>query len=138
MPMRPGAPTFVPQETIFRVKSIFVSGDVGRFDLVENFFKSYVKYDALKSSKMTKESNEKALFDAHRCLDGSNLAHEKLDGSMGKLQTTLADNFTVTEGAIYTIEANHTLSNDELERLAKQEGTVETSHQEIISFKLFP
>ncbi|KAH0691939.1 hypothetical protein KY289_019297 [Solanum tuberosum] len=97
------------------------------------------------------------------------LAHEKLDGSMDKLQATLADvekdlkaltskkkkvtalinkyqeklsksqeNVTITEGKIYTIEANNVMSNDEVERLAKLEGAVEKSRQEIISFKLFP
>ncbi|KAH0651597.1 hypothetical protein KY290_032938 [Solanum tuberosum] len=60
-------------------------------DHVENFFKSYAEYDTLRSSKMTKESHEKALSDAQRCLDGAKLAHEKLDGSMDKLQATLAD-----------------------------------------------
>ncbi|KAH0698967.1 hypothetical protein KY284_013182 [Solanum tuberosum] len=33
-------------------------------DHVENFFKSYAEYDTLRSSKMTKESHEKALSDA--------------------------------------------------------------------------
>ncbi|KAH0672619.1 hypothetical protein KY284_023706 [Solanum tuberosum] len=46
-------------------------------DHVENFFKSYAEYDTLRSSKMTKESHEKALFDAQRRLDGAKLAHEK-------------------------------------------------------------
>ncbi|KAH0696534.1 hypothetical protein KY290_013902 [Solanum tuberosum] len=60
-------------------------------DLVENFFKSYVEYDTLRSSKMTKESHEKALSDAQHRLDGAKLTHEKLDGSMEKLQATLAN-----------------------------------------------
>jgi len=138
-------------------------------DHVENFFKSYAEYDTLRSSKMTKESHEKALSDAQRRLDGAKMAHEKLDGSMEKLQATLADvekdlkaltskkkkvtalinkyqeklsksqeNVTITEGEIYTIEANNVMSNDEVERLAKLEGAVEKSRQEIISFKLFP
>ncbi|KAH0722656.1 hypothetical protein KY290_005312 [Solanum tuberosum] len=138
-------------------------------DHVENFFKSYTEYDTLRSSKMTKESHEKALSDAQRRLDGAKLAHEKLDGSMDKLQATLVDvekdlkaltskkkkvtalinkyqeklsrsqeNVTITEGEIYTIEANNVMSNDEVERLAKLEGAVEKSRQEIISFKLFP
>ncbi|KAH0715121.1 hypothetical protein KY284_008026 [Solanum tuberosum] len=98
------------------------------------------EYDALRSSKVTKESYEKVLSNAQRCLDGAKLAHEKLDGSMGKLQVTFIDvekdiealtskkkkvitllnkyqeklsksqeNVTITEGEIYTIEANHTL-----------------------------
>ncbi|KAH0747182.1 hypothetical protein KY290_009457 [Solanum tuberosum] len=33
-------------------------------DLVENFFKSYAEYDTLRSSKMTKDSHEKAIYDA--------------------------------------------------------------------------
>ncbi|KAH0698966.1 hypothetical protein KY284_013181 [Solanum tuberosum] len=97
------------------------------------------------------------------------MAHEKLDGSMEKLQATLADverdlkaltykkkkvtalinryqeklsksqeNVTITEGEIYTIEVNNVMSTDEVERLAKLEGEVEKSRQEIISFKLFP
>ncbi|KAH0693355.1 hypothetical protein KY285_020452 [Solanum tuberosum] len=138
-------------------------------DHVENFFKSYAEYDTLRSSKMTKESHEKALYDAQRRLDGAKLAHEKLDGSMDKLQATLADvekdlkaltskkkkvtalinkyqeklsksqgNVPITEGEIYTIEANNVMSNDKVERLAKLEGAVEKSRQEIISFKLFP
>ncbi|WMV50893.1 hypothetical protein MTR67_044278, partial [Solanum verrucosum] len=60
-------------------------------DHVENFFKSYTEYDTLRSSKMTKESHEKALSDAQRRLDGAKMAHEKLYGSMEKLQATLAD-----------------------------------------------
>ncbi|KAH0776103.1 hypothetical protein KY290_007514 [Solanum tuberosum] len=138
-------------------------------DHVENFFKSYAEYDTLRSSKMTKESHEKALSDAQRRLDGAKMAHEKLDGSMEKLQAALADvekdlkaltykkkkvtalinkyqeklsksqeNVTIMEGEIYTIEANNVISNDEVERLAKLEGAVEKSRQEIISFKLFP
>ncbi|KAG5599195.1 hypothetical protein H5410_030565 [Solanum commersonii] len=138
-------------------------------DHVKNFFKSYAEYDTLRSSKMTKESHEKALFDAQRRLDGAKMTHEKLDGSMEKLQATLAgvekdlkalnykkkkvtvlinkyqeklfksqENVTITEGEIYTIEANNVMSNDEVERLAKLEGAVEKSRQEIISFKLFP
>ncbi|KAG5577589.1 hypothetical protein H5410_057723 [Solanum commersonii] len=138
-------------------------------DHVENFFRSYAEYDTLRSSKMTKESHEKALSDAQRRLDGAKLAHEKLDGSMDKLQATLADvekdlkaltskkkkvtavinkyqeklsksqeNVTITEGEIYTIEANNVMSNDEVERLAKLEGAFEKSRQEILSFKLFP
>ncbi|KAK4721486.1 hypothetical protein R3W88_011719 [Solanum pinnatisectum] len=131
-PLRPGAPTFEPQETIYRVKSTFVyemwgalCGWITQFsigfldgftelessiastleeirkvniidvssleNLVENFFKSYAEYDTLRSSKMTKESHEKSLSDAQRRLDGAKLAHEKLDGSMEKLQATLAD-----------------------------------------------
>ncbi|KAH0698670.1 hypothetical protein KY284_012885 [Solanum tuberosum] len=60
-------------------------------DQVENFFKSYAEYDTLRSSKMTKESHEKALADAQHRLDDAKMAHEKLDGSMEKLQATLAD-----------------------------------------------
>ncbi|KAH0730259.1 hypothetical protein KY289_001447 [Solanum tuberosum] len=209
-PLRLGAPTFEPQETIYRAKSTFVSemwgtlcGWITQFSLgssdgftelessiastleeirkvniidvssledqVENFFKSYAEYDTLRSSKMTKESHEKALADAQHRLDDAKMAHEKLDGSMEKLQATLADvekdlkaltykkkkvtalinkyqeklpksqeNVTITEGEIYTIEANNVMSNDEVERLAKLEGAVEKSRQEIISFKLFP
>ncbi|KAH0671485.1 hypothetical protein KY285_025029 [Solanum tuberosum] len=116
-------------------------------DHVENFFKSYAEYDTLRSSKMTKESHEKALSNAQH---GAKMAHEKLDGSMEKLQATLADvekdlkaltskkkkvtalinkyqeklsksqeNVTITEGEIYTIEANNVMSNDEVETLAK-------------------
>ncbi|KAH0727911.1 hypothetical protein KY290_003617 [Solanum tuberosum] len=138
-------------------------------DHVENFFKSYAEYDTLRSSKMTKESHEKALADSQHHLDDAKMAHEKLDGSMEKLQATLADvekdlkaltykkkkvtalinkyqeklsksqeNVIITEGEIYTIEANNVMSNDEVERLAKLEGAVEKSRQEIISFKLFP
>ncbi|KAH0643747.1 hypothetical protein KY285_032823 [Solanum tuberosum] len=138
-------------------------------DHVENFFKSYAEYDTLRSSKMTKESHEKALADAQHRLDDAKMAHEKLDGSMEKLQATLEDvekdlkaltykkkkvtalinkyqeklsksqeNVTFTEGKIYTIEANNVMYNDEVERLAKLEGAVEKSRQEIISFKLFP
>ncbi|KAK4718325.1 hypothetical protein R3W88_016663 [Solanum pinnatisectum] len=193
-PLRPGAPTFEPQETIFRVKSTFISemwgalcgwitqfslGSLDGFtelessiastleeirkvniidvssleDLVENFFKSYAEYDTVRSSKMTKESHEKALSDAQSRLDGAKLAHKKLYGSMEKLQATLVDvekdlkaltskkkkvtalinkyqeklsksqeNVTITEGEIYTIEANNVMSNDEVERLAKLEG----------------
>ncbi|KAH0707678.1 hypothetical protein KY285_010480 [Solanum tuberosum] len=178
-PLRPGAPTLEPQETIYRAKSTFVSemwgalcGWITQFSLedhVENFFKSYTEYDTLRSSKMTKESHEKTLSDAQRRLDGAKLAHEKLDGSMDKLQATLADvekdlkaltskkkkvtalinkyqeklsksqeNVTITEGEIYTIEANNVMSNNEVERLAKLEGAVKKSRQEIINFKLFP
>ncbi|KAG5576892.1 hypothetical protein H5410_057026 [Solanum commersonii] len=82
-PLLPGVPTFVPQETIFCVKSTFVSemwgalcGCITQFSL---------EYDSLRSSKVTKESHEKVLSNAQRCLDGAKLAHEKLDGSMGKL-----------------------------------------------------
>ncbi|KAK4737480.1 hypothetical protein R3W88_001177 [Solanum pinnatisectum] len=75
-------------EEMRRVKIIDVSS---LEDLVENFFKSYAEYDTLRSSKMTKESHEKALSDVQRRLDGAKLAHEKLDGSMEKLQATLAD-----------------------------------------------
>ncbi|KAH0692475.1 hypothetical protein KY285_019572 [Solanum tuberosum] len=136
-------------------------------DLVENFFKSYAVYDTLRSSKMIKELHENALSDAPRRLDGAKLTHEKLDGSMDKLQATLVEkdlkaltskkkkvtalinkyqeklskiqeNVTITEGEIYTIEANNVMSNNEVERLAKLEGAVEKSRQEIISFKLFP
>uniref|UniRef100_M1DHF2 Uncharacterized protein n=1 Tax=Solanum tuberosum TaxID=4113 RepID=M1DHF2_SOLTU len=127
-------------------------------DLVENFFKSYAEYNTLRSSKMTKESHEKALSDAQRRLDGAKLAHENLDGSMGKLQATLTDvekdlkaltskkkkitvlinkyqeklyksqeNVTIIEGEIYTIEADHMLSDDEVERLADLEEAVEKS-----------
>ncbi|KAH0672493.1 hypothetical protein KY284_023580 [Solanum tuberosum] len=127
-------------------------------DLVENFFKSYAEYNTLRSSKMIKESHENALSDAQRRLDGAKLAHEKLDGSMGKLQATLTyvekdlkaltskkkkitalinkyqeklyksqENVTITEGEIYTIEADHMLSDDEVERLADLEGAVEKS-----------
>ncbi|KAH0709112.1 hypothetical protein KY284_010539 [Solanum tuberosum] len=186
-PLRPGAPTFEPQETIYSSSDGFIeleSSIASTFeeirkvniidvstleDHVENFFKSYAEYDTLGSSKMTKESHEKALSDAQRRLDGTKLAHEKLDGSMDKLQATLADvekdlkaltskkkkvttlinkyqeklsksqdNVTITEGEIYTIEANNVMSNDEVERLAKLEGAVEKSRQEIISLKLFP
>ena len=38
---------------------------------------------------MTKESHEKILSDAQCRLDDAKLAHEKLDGSMEKLQETL-------------------------------------------------
>ncbi|KAK4724032.1 hypothetical protein R3W88_026811 [Solanum pinnatisectum] len=119
-------------------------------DLVEDFFKSYVEYDALRSSKMTKESHEKSISNAQQRLDSAKMDYGKLDGSMGKLQATLADkmkiitllnkyqeNVTIIEGEIYTIEANHTLSNDEVARISKLEGAVEKSLQEIISFKLF-
>ncbi|KAG5570345.1 hypothetical protein H5410_060111 [Solanum commersonii] len=153
-------------EEIIKVNIIDVSS---LEDHVENFFKSYTEYDTLRLTKMTKESHEKVLFDAQCHLDGAKMAHEKLDGSMEKLQETLADvekdlkaltykkkkvtalinkyqeklsksqeNVTITEGEIYTIEANNVMSNDEVERLAKLEGAVEKSRQEIISFKLFP
>ncbi|KAH0665733.1 hypothetical protein KY285_026939 [Solanum tuberosum] len=110
-------------------------------DHVENFFKSYAEYDTLRSSKITKESHEKALADAQHRLDDAKMAHEKLDGSMEKLQATLADvekdlkaltykkkkvttlinkyqeklsksqeNVTITEGELYTIEANNVMS----------------------------
>ncbi|KAG5615154.1 hypothetical protein H5410_014978 [Solanum commersonii] len=180
-PLRPGAPTFEPQETIYLpnqplflrcgahcIRKVNIIDVSSLEDHVENFFKSYVEYDTLRSSKMTKESHEKALSDAQHCLDGVKLAHEKLDGSMDKLQATLADvlkdikaltfkkkkvtalinkyqeklskskeNVTITEGEIYTIEAYNVMSNDEVERLAKLEGAVEKSRQEIKSFKLF-
>ncbi|KAG5599197.1 hypothetical protein H5410_030567 [Solanum commersonii] len=102
-------------------------------DHVENFFKSYAEYDTLRSSNMTKESHEKALSDAQRRLNGAKLAHEKLDGSMEKLQATLVVvekdlkslTYNKKKGEIYTIEANNVMSNDEVERLAKLEGAVE-------------
>ena len=40
---------------------------------------------------MSKRSHEKSLFNAERRLDGAKLAHEKLNGSMEKLQPTLAN-----------------------------------------------
>ncbi|KAH0636783.1 hypothetical protein KY289_036698 [Solanum tuberosum] len=165
-PLRPESSIASTLEEIRKVNIIDVSS---LEDHVENFFKSYAEYDTLRSSKMTKESHEKALSNAQRRLDGAKLAHEKLDGSMEKLQATLADvekdlkaltykkkkvtalinkyqeklsksqeNVTITEGEIYTIEANNVMSNDEVGRLAKLEGAVEKSRQEIISFKLFP
>ncbi|WMV50257.1 hypothetical protein MTR67_043642 [Solanum verrucosum] len=66
--------------------------DISAFDdLVEDFFKSYTEYDALRSSKMTKESHEKSVSNAQQHLDSAKLEYEKLDGSMGKFQATLAD-----------------------------------------------
>ena len=49
-------------------------------------------------------------------LDGAKLTHEKLDGSMKKLQATLAD-----------VEANSVMSKDKVERLAKLEKPPEKS-----------
>ncbi|KAK4724350.1 hypothetical protein R3W88_027129 [Solanum pinnatisectum] len=159
-----GAPTFQPQETIICVKSTFVSEisfdvfedlessiastleeirkmdiiDISALDdLVEDFFKSY-------------NHMKKSISNVQQHLDSAKMEYGKLDGSIGKLQATLADkmkivtllnkyqeNVTIIEGEIYTIEANHTLSNDEVERISRLEGAVETSLQEIISFKLF-
>ncbi|KAK4731790.1 hypothetical protein R3W88_024778 [Solanum pinnatisectum] len=114
-------------------------------------------YDTLRSSKMTKESHEKVISDAQRRLDGAKLAHEKLDGSMEKLQATLADvekdlkALTSKKKKVTALinkyqeklsksqeNANNVMSKDEVERLAKLEGAVEKSRQEIITFKLFP
>ena len=131
-------------------------------DHVENFFNSYVEYDILTSSKITKESHEKALSAAQLRLDGANMAHEKFDVSMDKLQATLEDvdkdlkvlsskknkvaelidiyqeNITIKEGEIHTTEANNVMSNDEVEKLPKLEREFEKICQEIICFKLFP
>lgn len=45
---------------------------------------------------------------------------------------------TVTEGEIYTIEANVPLSDDEAEKLSLLKDAVKTSLQQILSFKPFP
>ncbi|KAH0698813.1 hypothetical protein KY284_013028 [Solanum tuberosum] len=161
-PLRPGSSDgFTELEssiasTLEEIRKVNIIDVSSLEDHVENFFKSYAEYDTLRSSKMTKESHEKALSDAQCRLDGAKMAHEKLDGSMEKLQATLADvekdlkaltykkkkvtalinkyqeklsksqeNVTITEGEIYTMEANNVMSNDEVERLAKLEGTVE-------------
>ncbi|KAK4706758.1 hypothetical protein R3W88_033667 [Solanum pinnatisectum] len=165
-PLRPGAPTFEPRNHL-RVKSTFVYEmwgalwiselessiastleeirkvniiDVSSLEnLVENFFKS-CEYDTLRSSKMTKESHEKSLSII-------------LDGSMEKLQATLADvekdlkALTSKKKKVTTLinkyqesfsKSKNVMSNDKSKRLAKLEGAVKKSRQEIISFKLFP
>ncbi|XP_075098325.1 uncharacterized protein LOC142175442 isoform X2 [Nicotiana tabacum] len=136
--------------------------------LVEAFFKTYADYDALRSSKMTKEFHQKSLSDARRRLDDAKREYEKVSESVEKLQVSLAnveqqlaslasrkkkiialldnqqvrlaksqENVDVTEGEIYTIEANHPLSDDEAEKLSLLKGAVETSRQQILSFKPF-
>uniref|UniRef100_M1DS10 Uncharacterized protein n=1 Tax=Solanum tuberosum TaxID=4113 RepID=M1DS10_SOLTU len=163
-PLQPGAPTFEPQEIIYRAKSTFVSdmwgalcGWITQFSLgpsdgfielessiastleeirkvniidvssledhVENFFKSYAEYDNLRSSKMTKESHEKTLSDAQLRLDGAKLAHEELDGSIYKLQATLADVEKVLK-ALTSQKKVTVLINKYQEKLSKNQENV--------------
>ncbi|KAG5614080.1 hypothetical protein H5410_013904 [Solanum commersonii] len=179
-PLRPGAPTFEPQETIYRAKSTFVSemwgalcGWITQFSLGSS--DGFTKLESSIASTL-EEIRKLNIIDVSSLEDHvenffksyARMAHEKLYGSMEKLQATLADvekdlkaltykkkkvtalinkyqeklsksqeNVTITEGEVYTIEANNVMSNDEVERLAKLEGAVEKSRQEIISFKLF-
>ncbi|KAH0643619.1 hypothetical protein KY290_035093 [Solanum tuberosum] len=93
-------------------------------DHVENFFKSYAEYDTLRSSKMTKESHEKALSDAQRRLDGAKMAHEKLDGYMEKLQATLADVEKDLKSLTYKKEKVTALINKYQEKLSKSQENV--------------
>ncbi|KAJ8574020.1 hypothetical protein K7X08_010531 [Anisodus acutangulus] len=189
-PLKHSAPSFDPQEIIFRFKSTFIyemwgalcewvtqfsMGYLGNVieleasialtleeirkaniidistleNLVETFFKAYTEYAALRLSRMTKESHQESLADAQRRLHDAKQEHEKLDGSLEKLQVNIAkvekdsaalaskkekiialldeyqeklskiqEKITITEGEIYTIKANHTLSDDEMERLS--------------------
>lgn len=55
-------------------------------DLFENFIKAYLKYDAIRSSKMTKECHRISLSNAKQRLNDAKLEHEKLDESVAKLQ----------------------------------------------------
>ncbi|KAH0764942.1 hypothetical protein KY285_000813 [Solanum tuberosum] len=164
-PLQPSAPTFEPQETIYRAKSTFVydmwgalCGWITQFSLgpsddfielessiastleeirkvniidvssledhVENFFKSYAEYDSLRSSKMTKKSHEKALSDAQLHLDGAKLAHEKLDGSIYKLQATLADVEKVLKALTSQKKKVTVLINKYQEKLFKSQENV--------------
>uniref|UniRef100_M1DCB5 Uncharacterized protein n=1 Tax=Solanum tuberosum TaxID=4113 RepID=M1DCB5_SOLTU len=81
------------------------------------------------------------LADVEKELKALTSKKKKVTALINKYQEKLSksqENATITEGEIYTIGANNVMSNDEVERLAKLEGAVEKSRQEIISFKLFP
>ncbi|KAH0688041.1 hypothetical protein KY284_018594 [Solanum tuberosum] len=81
------------------------------------------------------------LVDVKKDLKALTSKKKKVTVLINKYQEKLSksqENGTITEGEIYTIEANNVMSNDEVERLAKLEGAVEKNRQEIISFKLFP
>ncbi|KAG5622432.1 hypothetical protein H5410_007650 [Solanum commersonii] len=85
---------------------------------------------------MTKESHEKALYDAQHqtsrnnsgCgerLESLDLQEKKVTVLINKYQEKLSksqENVTIM-GEIYTIEASNVMSNDEVERLAKLEGS---------------
>ncbi|KAG5600339.1 hypothetical protein H5410_031709, partial [Solanum commersonii] len=86
------------------------------------------------------EKLQATLVDVEKDLEAVTLKKRKIIMLLNKYQEKLfkgQEDVTITEGGIYTIEANHRLPNDEVERLAKLEEAVETSSQEIISFKLF-
>ncbi|KAK4359653.1 hypothetical protein RND71_021882 [Anisodus tanguticus] len=114
-PLQHSAPRFDPQETIFCFKSAFVSEM--REKLQANLAKVKKDLTVLASKK------EKIIV----LLDEN---QEKLSKNQEKI--------TITEGEFYTIEANHTLFDDEVERLSKLEEAVETSCQQILGFKPFP
>ena len=102
---------------------------------VEIFFKSYAEYDTLRSSKITKESHEKTLFDAQRHFDGAKLAHENLDTSMEKLQATLA--YVEKDLKAFTFKKNKVteLINKYQEKLSKTQENVTTMEGEIYTIK---
>ncbi|WMV38433.1 hypothetical protein MTR67_031818 [Solanum verrucosum] len=104
-------------------------------DHVENFFKSYAEYDTLRSSKMTKESHEKALSDAQRRLDGAKMAHEKLYGSMEKLQATLADVEKDLKALTYKKKKVTALINKYQDKLSKSQENVTITEGEIYTIE---
>ncbi|XP_059288149.1 uncharacterized protein LOC132041452 [Lycium ferocissimum] len=81
------------------------------------------------------------LANVEKDLAALNSKKEKIIAFLDKYQEELSKNqekITITEGEIYTIEANHVLSDEEAERLSKLEEAVEKSRQQILCFKPFP
>ncbi|KAK4706954.1 hypothetical protein R3W88_033491 [Solanum pinnatisectum] len=105
-------------------------------EISKNFFKSYAEYDALKSSKMTKVSHEKALYDAQRGLDSAKVVHEKLDGSMGKLSTTLEHVEKDLEALISEKKNIIMLLNKYQEKLSESQDNVTMTKGEIYTIEV--
>ena len=61
--------------TLGEIRKVNIIDVTSLEDHVQIFFKSYAEYDTLQSSKITKESHEKALYDAQRYLDDAKFAH---------------------------------------------------------------
>ncbi|XP_009801417.1 uncharacterized protein [Nicotiana sylvestris] len=59
-------------------------------DPVEAFFKTYTEYDALRSSKMSKELHQDSLSNAQQRLDDVKLEYGKANESAERLQVALA------------------------------------------------
>ncbi|WMV18610.1 hypothetical protein MTR67_011995 [Solanum verrucosum] len=78
-----------------------------------------------------------ALSDAQHCLDGAKLAHEKLDGSMDKLQATLAEVLKDLKALTFKKKKVTALINKYQEKLSKSQENVTITEGEISTIEAY-